>query len=344
MKRNTIIKIVLVLFLILAVYLISTVGIQNIWSKISSANPIFIFLALISILAMHITNAWRWHLFVRPKIIKPFKFFLVYLSGAFVTLVTPAAGIGGEPARAYYVSQVEKTSFTKQTSIAIIEKVLYGDILLIFPLTFTFLMSIALIRIPDEIKSAFFAVVTLIVLFFIALYSVKHNVIGIRKFIEKMLSYFYKIEFLNKRFESFNVFKKEIKKAISEFFLQTKQSITKRKLFIKAFSLGLLSWFFYYLSFYLVFSALGNHVRISAVIMAVTIARLIGFISFIPGGIGITESTLFGMFIALGINPVTGATVIIIQRGITYLYNLICGYLAFSYLGLKETLRKETRP
>lgn len=337
MKKTILVKAILVVFLVLAIYLISSVGIGNIINKISQSNPFYIFGAFLSILLMHIVNATRWYVFIKPKIIKPLKLFWVYLAGVFFTTVTPTASVGGEPLRAYYVSKIEKTSFVRGTSIAFIEKFVYGDILLGIPLFYSFLISLARINAPSEIKSALISLVGLVILVAIALISVKHNFIRIRKLIERILVWFYRLEFLQKKYDTFQKFKKKVHVSVIEFFEIIKESFKDKRLFWKGISLGLLSWFLYFFSFYLIFIALGTPIDVSNLIIAVSIARLISFITFIPGGIGITESTLFGMFAALSINPVVGASAILIQRGISYFYSLAAGYAAFSYLGIKDT-------
>jgi uncharacterized membrane protein YbhN (UPF0104 family) len=63
-------------------------------------------------------------------------------------------------------------------------------------------------------------------------------------------------------------------------------------------------------------------------------AKLISLLSLLPGGVGLTESALFALFIALAIDPVIGVSVIIIQRAMYYLLGIVAGYSALAYLGL----------
>ena len=119
-------------------------------------------------------------------------------------------------------------------------------------------------------------------------------------------------------------------------FKRSKKSLSSSEILIPASIYTVLSWAFFYFSFYAIFLAIGTHINIFYLFVVVTLAKAIGDLTFVPGAIGVTESTLLGLFVLFSVSPVAAAAVIIIQRGLFYFYFLILGYLAFSYMGFKS--------
>ena len=253
-----------------------------------------------------------------------------------MTLATPTAGVGGEPIRGYYVSKVEKRSLTESISTAAIEKVVYGDLLLAFPIIFSFIYAISKINIPLEIKSILITGLIFAIIFLAISISIKHNFAGIRRLIEKSLTWLYKLNIFKSKFKTFKDFKVKVHKSVIEFFDIIKKSSKDKKLFFKGITLGIVSTTSYFLSFYFLFIALNYQIPIAHLVVAISIARFIALLAFLPGGIGITESSLFALFTALSVNPVVGASVILIQRGFSYLIQIGFGYLSLVYLGLNH--------
>ena len=129
----------LIFFLVLAIFVIHSIGVKRIIGEISKANPYLVLCAFLALLSAHILNTVRWRLFLKPKVLKFPKLFLLTLAGAFITLITPSGGVGGEAVRGYYVSKVEKRSLTDSISVALIEKLFYGELLMIPVIIYSFI-------------------------------------------------------------------------------------------------------------------------------------------------------------------------------------------------------------
>lgn len=77
---------------------------------------------------------------------------------------------------------------------------------------------------------------------------------------------------------------------------------------------------------YVVFLAFGHLVNPGAVILAYGIANFAGFISVLPGGIGVYETLMIAVLLAAGVSPNISVPVIIMYRVLNTLLQLPAGY------------------
>jgi hypothetical protein len=103
---------------------------------------------------------------------------------------------------------------------------------------------------------------------------------------------------------------------------------------------GLFFWILLHLSTYFLFKSTGTNVSLLSVIIVQTIALAIGAISFFPGGIGITESVMIGLYYSMGILPSIAATVAFLNRIISYFYEIVIGPI-FIYILNKRYSKKK---
>lgn len=93
-------------------------------------------------------------------------------------------------------------------------------------------------------------------------------------------------------------------------------------------------WFFHSLSanafeiasIYVIYVALGNIVNPGAVILAYVIANFAGFISILPGGVGIYEGLMVGVLVATGVPPGVSIPATVMYRILTSAMQLPFGY------------------
>tara|TARA_Y100000994_G_scaffold68390_1_gene55960 strand:+ start:1 stop:495 length:495 start_codon:yes stop_codon:yes gene_type:complete len=93
---------------------------------------------------------------------------------------------------------------------------------------------------------------------------------------------------------------------------------------------GLLAWSTEVLRLSLVLMALNIELSFSLVIL-ITILGTILTIVPVPGGLGIVEGGLIGIFIMLGFDSTTALTITIVDRSITWLSILFTGSIAFIF-------------
>lgn len=340
MKKGIISKLIIVIFFFILIYIFQKIGIQEIIQSIAKANLIWILVAFLSIGIMFLFWSVRWKFLLRSKLPLT-KFFMLNLVGTFICTITPTAGAGGEPVKAYYVAKMEKRSFTNVLIITILDKVVFNNLFFVFAIFASLFYAFLSIRIPLEVKT--FLLTLLLITFITAMiiFIAKANWHNVKKPLTWLLLKVYSLAFVNKRFKTFDHFKDLLKKSAIDLFRRSKESLSSRKILVPALFHTIVAWLFFYFSFYAIFLAIGVPISIFSLFVIITISKLVGDLAFIPGGIGITESTLLGLFILFSVNPVAAATVTIIQRGLFYFYSLVLGYTSFSYLGFK--LNQDTK-
>ena len=87
-----------------------------------------------------------------------------------------------------------------------------------------------------------------------------------------------------------------------------------------------------YLSSYFLFISLNSQINFLSLIVVVTLSYLIGDISPVPGGIGLTEGTMFLLYSAIGVSPSIAIVISLLSRMIYYFFSLLMGGLSLIYL------------
>ncbi len=77
---------------------------------------------------------------------------------------------------------------------------------------------------------------------------------------------------------------------------------------------------------YVVFVAFGHYVNPGAIILAYGIANFAGFVSILPGGIGVYETLMIAVLLAAGVSPGLSLPVIIMYRVLNTLLQMTPGY------------------
>ncbi len=340
MKKRVISKLVIAIFFIILVYIFKKIGIDEIIKTISKANPVWILISFLSIFLMFLFWSFRLKFLLKTKT-KITKIYMLNLLGSFMNTVTPTAGAGGEPVKAYYVSKIENKPYLDSLVIVLLDKIIFNNVFFTSAIFTSLLYIFIAIKIPVEIKTLALVILFVIVFMSVLGLVVKNKWATVKKPLTQILIKIHTLNFIKKRFKSFKTFKNYIKKSVADLFISIKLTFSDKKIFSIALTYTILSWFFFYFSFYAIFLAIGAEINLWHLFVIVTISKLIGDITFIPGGIGITESTLLALFILFPINPVAAATVTIIQRGLSYLYALVLGYISFSYFEIKNDKLKE---
>lgn len=335
MKKSTIFKIIIIIFFLALIYIFTKIGINEIIQSIAKANPLWVFISFLSLAIMFLFWSLRLKFLLKSKI-SLIKFFMLNIMGTFICMITPTAGAGGEPVKAYYVSKMEKRKFADTLIITILDKAIFNNIFFFLSIIASLIYMFLSIKMPLEIKTFLTLLLFITGAAIIVGIIVKLKWETAKKPLTKILMVIYNFRFINKRFKTFNHFKDLLKSSAIDLFKNSKEYLTSRKILVPASLYTLVAWIFFYFSFYALFLAIDVHIGILPLFVIVTLSKLISDIAFIPGGVGITESTLIGLFVLFSINPVAAVTVTIIQRGLYYIYSLILGYSFFSYLGLKE--------
>ena len=252
-----------------------------------------------------VTVSWipliiRWQFLLKTsEIYIPFtKSILVYLSGSALQ-ITP--GQIGELIKA----QILKTGFniprTKTAPVVLVEKVydLIGAIIA---------SIIGIIILELEIYLIIFAIFVLALIFFFIYY---------KPAFEFFLKQIIKMKFFSKYTENISESYEIIKK------------ITTPQIAIRSVSLSITYWFIVSIAVYYTLLAFDidilNYLKVLSIF---TTSTILGAITFIPGGIGVTEGSIAGFFTLEGINMSTALVLSVMIRIVTLWYNVSIGFIA----------------
>lgn len=108
--------------------------------------------------------------------------------------------------------------------------------------------------------------------------------------------------------------------------------------------IGLVGWFIECLGFLLVLEGLGVHLRVLSASFIYSLSMVAGAVSFLPGGLGVTETSLTGLLVLAKIprNSAVAATFII--RAATLWFAVIIGAGMLSYMQKRYPMALNSKP
>ena len=92
------------------------------------------------------------------------------------------------------------------------------------------------------------------------------------------------------------------------------QSFTNMGNLIFVLILTTISWLMEYLRLYIVFYAFNVEISFLAIIVIFFLANLVGIFSVLPGGIGLIELSLTGLFVLFGVSSTLAGTIALTDR------------------------------
>ena len=295
--------------------LVAAIGIYAIFLFISDYNVItekisnfkinYLPLILLLVSASWVPLIIKWHFLLKNSEINiPLtKSIAVFFSGAAFDITPGQIG-------ALIKSQLLKTSSnisrTKTVPIVIVEKIydLIGAILA---------SVIGIIILGMEFYLIIIAISSLIVIFFFMYYKPASEL-----FFDRIT----KLKFFSKYVENISEFNEVIKKS------------TNAKVATICILLALTYWFMVSAAAYYTLIAFDVNILDYLKVLAIyTTSSLLGAISFIPGGIGITEGTIAGLFTLNGIDVSTALILSVMIRVLTLWYTVGVGFIALKFTG-----------
>jgi len=90
---------------------------------------------------------------------------------------------------------------------------------------------------------------------------------------------------------------------------------------------------------YVVYIAFGHLVNVGAVILAYAIANIAGFVSVLPGGVGVYEALMTAVLASTGVSPGISLPVTVMYRVVNTVIQLPPGYYLY-----QQTLRRNEQP
>jgi len=300
-------RLILVLVAVVGIYAIFLfISDYNIISeKISNFKINYLPLILLFVSASWIPLIIKWHLLLKNcEIHVPLKKnILVFLSGAAFEITPGQIGV-------LIKSQILKTSFniprTRTVPVIFIEKVydLVGAILA---------SIIGIIILGIEPYLIIIAILVLTIIFFFMYYRPASQL-----FFKRIT----KTKFFSKYVENVSEFDKIIQKSMNV------------QVSIVCILLAVTYWFIISAAVHYTLIAFDINILDYLKVIAIYVTSvLLGAISFIPGGIGITEGTLAGLLTLEGIDVSTALILSVMIRVLILWYSVSIGFIALKFTG-----------
>ena len=124
--------------------------------------------------------------------------------------------------------------------------------------------------------------------------------------------------------------------------LRSAHNLLTMKMLLRGLILGLIAWLLNGLVFYLILDKVGFPVALPLALTIYAISILAGAASFIPGGIGATETVMALMLLAINSEPHIAIAVPILTRLATLWFAVCVGLLANAYLSINNLSIKQT--
>ena len=301
---NKIIIIVILVACLYAAFLIAS-DVSKISEKISSFKIEFL-----PIIILLVTSGWfilfaRWHLLLKnSKIFIPKKDNLVIFFSSFALAVIP--GKMGDLIK----SQLLKTKFgiprSRTVPIVMLEQ-LYNVIGLVFVSFFGIW---------------YFELGTYVIGFFTALLVFVFILISSRKTFNKMVLLLGKWKYTSKFVEPLSSSYDTIKTSI------------KGPMVFYASALTAVFWLIETIVVYFVLLSFGiDSIEFLKVLPTYTTSLMLGFLSFLPMGVGVVEGSLVSFFSLQGIDISLSLTLVVVIRLFTRWYGVVVGFFALKFSG-----------
>lgn len=304
LKQRTLISIAFagILYLAITIYIDFNLLIESFKEFDLLLLPVLLLLSLMNYFARF--YKWDYYLNILRINISKKDSLLIFMSGLLMS-VTP--GKIGELLKAYLVKTVNKTPASVTAPIIFAERAT----------DFLSLTILALFGayIYDYGRNAAL-VITLIIL--IGIFILTN-----RKVFDSLMIVLSKIKFIHKRIES-----------IEQLYHSTYTLLKFRPLLI-AVGISVLSWGFECFGYYLVINNFINTIGISWSFFSYSFSTIVGAVSMLPGGLGVTEGSFLLMLTSKGLSASDAAATTFITRVVTLWFAVLVGIVAVFFFQTK---------
>jgi len=271
-------------------------------------------------------------------------FLPVHLTGALLNNLTPGPSVGGEPVKAYYLSKKIKRPIAECLSIMVVDG---GSYITIFSFLALFSMIYALLFV--EILIIKIIVSVLMILSIVGIIEVVHFLLKKEKEeardVEHLEKWIYRLRvfsFLKKRFKTLRKFEDFLEAQYDKFMKVMRYILANKKKAAVILFISLFVELLQVAKIWILFKGIAP-VPFVHILVTTTIAMILGYLVFIPGGTGVVEVTMIAMFTAFGIDIGVAAVVTLISRAFFYLIVYVIGYISLLCLVIRHGGHKRKR-
>lgn len=304
-------KTFLMIIISIAVYTIYILAsdIPKLYDEFSNFDTIILFPALALIFFAYVIRGVRYKLLLNEiNIDMSMKQSMMLFFTGLSLGMTP--GKFGEVIKSTYLKKLYNHPISKTAPVVFIER--YYDLVGI--------VAIALISIwTVDVDKTFLIVASALMFIFL--------IIGKQ---EKLVTW------ILVQFKSISFFKKISEKLLEMYNII--HDLLNVKIYAKSFLLSVVAWMVESYGVYLIFQGFGIDLSFLLVITIFIVSSIIGALSFLPGGIGVTEIGMTGLLILNGVEQTQAIGVTLLTRLSTLWYSVILGLIAMRFMFKNPTL------
>lgn len=297
LKQRTLISIAFagILYLAITIY----IDFDLLLKSFAKFNLLLIPILLLLSLGNYFARFFKWNYYLKRLEIKLSvrDSLAIFMSGLLMS-VTP--GKLGELLKAYLVKTVNKTPVSVTAPIIFAERATDFLSLTILALIGAYIYNYG--------RNAALIITILIILGIFILTN--------RKLFDSLMIILAKIRFIEKRVESI------------ERLYHSTYTLLKLKPLIVAVAISVISWGFECYGYYLVIYNFNNIISISWSFFSYSFSTIIGAVSMLPGGLGVTEGSFLLMLSSKGLSTNDAAATTFITRVATLWFAVIVGVIA----------------
>jgi len=320
---------------VVVLVLIVLMGGEGVLRKISTIRMTPLLAALGAQACYVLLWSLRWGLILRAQGHRiPRSIVAITLSGAFFNNITPVWKTGGEPVRGYLMGKATGSSFEEGLVSVVVDRTFdMAPFVVICLLTFVSLMVLDITSSVFILALVLLGLLSSLCLTAVLVSALLRETAGLR-IVTFLLD---RLAPLIRRFRPVEEVRERLEEALERFYRGVSNISKNKRLLAANFLISLLIWVLVIIRIKLVLLSLGSDQSALIVNVVAVGSVFAGFIPLLPGGLGITEVTMGGLFIALGIERDVAASAVLVDRFISYWLMVIVGALTSIYVGIRVT-------
>ncbi|MFP4609195.1 MAG: lysylphosphatidylglycerol synthase transmembrane domain-containing protein [Candidatus Aenigmatarchaeota archaeon] len=312
--------------------LFNIIGFDRIVNELLQLNLYYYAAVIALIIGGSILWAMRWGVFLRDSkpTISKIELIKMMLVGQAVNNLTPVVKMGGEAARVYLLKKRHKVE-PKEGFASVASDLTLEFIVDIMTVTTAVILLLVFTSPPllVYIMILIFTLVSALIVFVIL--EIYFGYSKLFRFILWLSQY---IKGLKDR-------KEEIVDKYKTFRKNFRKSLNNRKMFSEALILSLGRKGLTVMKFYILLAALGHHLSLVSILIAIGLSIMLLLIPGVPGNLGVYEGGMASVFIFLGVSPGIAATAVFLDRLVWYWGITAVGGMLGSKYGLDLIVKRK---
>jgi len=222
-----------------------------------------------------------------------------------LSLIMTPGGIG-QTIKSYYLKNKYDSPYSKTVSVALAER--YHDLLGI-------ILIIAILLLFRESFGGWI-IMGVLAIILLAIYLLLRN----KKIAKKILSKVPKISLLKRISENYDIIGDSL------------HILTKKRVFLASLVVDIVSWIVAAFAFYFSFLAFGLDLSFADATYISFIPLILGAVSFLPGGFGVTEVSMLSLLTEYGLTPSASSALVLFTRITSIWFFTIIGIIATKFV------------